>query len=116
MSGQIKAVGVQIGTALTSARGKSNAALETEFSGLSAAFDAAKAKLAALTPPSADKADFDALNSAMGNISNDLHAIVAAAKSGDVAAARTAARKFVTDAAPLKAARAALNQKTGTGP
>jgi hypothetical protein len=116
VSAQLKAVGTQIGTALTNARGQSNAALATEFSGLSAAFDAAKTKLAALSPPSADKAEFDALNSAMGNVSNDLHAIVAAAKSGDVAAARTAAQKFVTDAAPLKAARAALNQKTGTGP
>jgi soluble cytochrome b562 len=116
ISAQIKALGPQIGTAITTARGKSNAALATEFGTLSTDFDAVKSKLAGLTPPSADKADFDALNSAMGNVSTDLHGIASAAQTGNVAAAKAATQKFVVDAAPLKAARAALNQKTGAGP
>ena len=111
-SAQIKALGNELGTAITGASKLSDAQVATKFGGLAKRAHAAAAALLALTPPDSMKADNAALSTALNKAASDLDDIVTAAKSGDVQGAKTATVTLINDSVPVKTAREKLNAAT----
>jgi hypothetical protein len=118
LNAEILAIGNGVGTTIQSAKNKSDVVLATTFEALATRLDQVKTKLGGLKAPDDYKSDVAALDKAVGTVSADLHSIASAAKGHDIAGARTATQKLVTDAPALRDARRALAQKTGaaTGP
>jgi hypothetical protein len=113
LNDQLVALGGDVGTAVQSAKGKSDATLATQFALLEKRLNDLKSRLDALEPPDEFKADAQKLSAAMAVAAADLKAISDAAGAHDPTAARDSARRLVVDSVPLRDARRALARKTG---
>lgn len=113
LNAEILAIGNELGTAIQTAKGKSDVVLAKTFESLTTRLDQVKTKLSDLKPPDDVKSDVEALDKALATVSTDLHKLTDAAKGHDPAGAKAAVQKLVTDSPPLRDARRALAQKTG---
>jgi hypothetical protein len=106
----------QIGTALTTADGKSDADVEASLRTVQGRYHAQLAKLGALKPPDALKADFTKVTTAARTLDADLVAITKAAAAHDADGARTATERLIGHIPALKTASATLGKKLGLKP
>jgi hypothetical protein len=110
---QFTTLGKDLASAITSAPKETNSTLATEFQALSTRASAQAANLRKLNVPSKYKAEVSSLATSFDTIGSDLHAVAAAAASGNADAAKSAAEKLVEDAAALKTTDKTLTQQLG---
>jgi hypothetical protein len=106
----------QIGSAITTADGKSDSEVEASLRTVQGRYHAQLAKLDALRPPDALKPDFTKVTTAARTLDDDLVAITKAAAAHDADGARTATERLVGHVPALKAAGATLGKKLGLKP
>jgi hypothetical protein len=106
----------QIGTAITTADGKSDAEVEASLHTVQGRYHAQLAKLDALRPPDALKPDFTKVTTAARTLDDDLVAITKAAAAHDADGARTSTERLIGHIPALKTASATLVKKLGLKP
>jgi hypothetical protein len=106
----------QIGTALTSADGKSDAEVEADLERVQGAYHAQLAKLNALQPPDKLKATFTRVTTAAAVLDDDLVKITKAAAAHDATAAQTTTQQLIAHIPALKTASAKLGKALGLRP
>jgi hypothetical protein len=109
----LRALGTDVGSAVTGANHQTDAALFTQFQGLASRATALAGALGQLSPPSQYKSDLAALQSSITQVAGALHGIEAAAAAHDVSAAKAAADTLVADAQQVKSDDDALSAKLG---
>lgn len=110
---QFSRLGADIGTAVSTASRRSNAALSTEFGALAARARAQRARLARLKPPARYAARLRVAVSALGHVAEDLRAIAAAAATGNNRAAHDSAAQLVRDSLAFQSSERSLSQSLG---
>lgn len=106
----------QIGTAITTADGKSDSEVEASLRTVQGRYHAQLAKLDALTPPDTLKPDFTKVTAAARTLDDDLVAITKAAAAHDAGGARTSTERLIGHIPALKTASATLVRKLGLKP
>ena len=109
ISQEIKNIGAQIGGAVTTAKGKTDAELAGTFGGLATETTSTATSLAKLDPPADVKADQTALVAALKVGAADLQAISDAATAGDPKKAGAATVKLVEDSGAIKKSRVSID-------
>ena len=112
ISAAVRGLGEDVGNAVTTAKDKTDAALQLEFAELSEKTTSVAAELAAEEIPDDAKIEAarGALVSGLRKGAADLEAISIAAGENDAAAARAATVRLVTDSAKIKAPRERLDK------
>ncbi len=110
-SAKIEALGTAVADELGRAGQVSDAELEKGFARLAVRSRALVDELQALDPPKELAAPLATLQRSVEKAAGDLEAITKAAATKDTDAARTAAQALVADSAPIRDARAALDQR-----
>ena len=111
LNAEIISTGNQVGTAVTTAPTKSNAALSAAFARLSDKAAALAGALVKLAPPKDLAADHQLLVTGLRKEAGNLNRIAEAAVKGDPAAAKQAAADTVTAAAGIRDPRQRLAAK-----
>jgi hypothetical protein len=106
----------QIGTAIMTADGKSDAEVEASLRAVQGRYHAQLAELDALQPPDALRADFTRVTTAARTLDDDLVAITKAAGAHDAEGAKTATEQLIGHIPALKTAGATLGKKLGLKP
>lgn len=112
ISAEIRAIGNDVGTAVTAAKGKSDIELQAQFGDLADRANAAATSLAAADVPddATIKAARSELVAGVKKAAADLDAISAAATAGDAEAAKAATIKLATDSAGVREPRRKLDE------
>lgn len=112
ISAAVRGLGEDVGQAVTTAKDKTDAALQLEFAELSEKTTAVAAELAAEEIPDDAKIEAarGALVAGLRKGAADLEAISVAAGDHDAEAARAATVRLVTDSAKIKAPRERLDK------
>src|SRR6476661_8152779 len=98
---------------VTNASGMTNAQLAALFGTAATKWQTAASKLDSLHPPASAAADFATVKSAAAKVESDLHAVAAAAQSGDVAAAKQATKTLLNDVLATKSAAQKVDTEAG---
>lgn|GEM_PF-568596 len=106
----------QIGEALTSADGKSDAEVEADLRRVQGAYHAQLARLGTLKPPAPLKATFARVTAAAAVLDRDLVQITRAAAAHDAAGAQASTEQLVAHVPALKAASEKLGKALGLRP
>jgi hypothetical protein len=109
-SGEIGAIGIDIGRTLNAAGRQSNAGLARQLTDLARRAQGSVRDLEALDPPEDLTDEHHALVGALERGTGDLRAIASAARSGDRGKARAATRKLAMDSVGIRTARRRLNR------
>ena len=107
------ALGDEVGQAVSTAEGKSNPQLATQFTGLGERTQEIKRRLDALEPPDEYEAQARRLSNAVAVVGSDLSEIGQAAEGNDPAAARKQATELVRHSVEVRTARRELARRTG---
>jgi len=112
ISAAVRGLGEDVGNAVTTAKDKTDAALQMEFAELSEKTTSLAAELAAAEIPDDPKIEAarDSLVAGLREGAADLEAISVAAGEHDAAAAKAATIRLVTDSAKIKAPRERLDK------
>jgi len=110
---ELRALGADVGTAVSTARRRTDAALATEFAALGERATKLAGSLGQLGAPKAYRGDLLSLQSSVTQVAGTLHAIQAAALAHDATAARAGGEAIVTDAAQVKTYTGVLSTKLG---
>ena len=111
INAEIIATGNEVGTALTSARSKTDAELSAAFARLSDRAAALAGAMAKLAPPKDLATDHQLLLSALRKEAGNLNRIAEAAVKGDPIAAKSASADTVTAAAGIRDPRRRIATK-----
>lgn len=111
-SATIKALGNEIGEAITTAKQKSDDQIVAQFQALATRTHVAAGALAGLTPPADLKAENAALQTALERAAADLDEIVKAARAHSYNDAKTATEALIGDSTVVKSARDELEAAT----
>jgi outer membrane murein-binding lipoprotein Lpp len=106
-------LGEEVGQAVNGARGKSDAALATQFTGLGERTQEIKRRLDELEPPEDLEALRQRLSNAVEVVGSDLTSIGQAAENNDARGARQQAQELVRHSVEVRTARRELARKTG---
>jgi hypothetical protein len=106
-------LGEEVGQAVNSARGKSNAALATQFTALGERTEEIKRRVDELEPPEDLEALTRRLSNAVDVAGSDLTSIGQAAENNDASGARKQATELVRHSVELRTARRELARRTG---
>lgn len=110
---QLKQTSHAIGVAIEQAPSKTDAQLGSEFHALAGRWQSQVSQLETLKPPADLSASFNTLTAAATRTEADLTAIVAAAETHSVSAARQASATLVTDILSAKSASTTITKKLG---
>jgi hypothetical protein len=110
---QLRQLGVDLASALRTAKGSTDVALATKFDSFATRSRKIADDLGKLKPPDKVKSDVTQLRGALTTIAGDMTAIAKTARAHDAKAARTATQTLVRDAAPVRAASTAIRNKEG---
>ena len=110
---QVLAMGQEVGTAVSTAKGKTDVTLASQFSGLSVRVTALKSRLDGLKSPDEYESDAANLSAALQLAAADLKAISNAAAAHRAGAAADGVRQLAADSISIRDARRALAKKTG---
>jgi hypothetical protein len=108
-SAKLKAIGEDIGTAVTNAKDMTDSEVVTTFDALAGRAHASVDALKALDAPEEAKDELATLERTVDKAAGDMDTIVTAAKTKDLPAVTEAAKALVVDSAPVKAARDAAD-------
>ncbi len=106
----LKAVGDDLGTAISGASGMTDAEVAKTFGALATRAHDSADRLKDLEPTDETKATLTKLENAVEKAAGDLDTITAAARTNNPDAAKTAAAALVTASAPIRDARAELDK------
>lgn len=109
---QFKSASQATGAALQQANSQNDAQLAATFQQLAATWGAALTKLETLQPPPQFTATYNRLKSQVSKVKADLAAIVSAAQSHNVGAAKAATTKLVNDIVSAKATSTTISNGT----
>jgi hypothetical protein len=109
----LTALGNDVGSDVTHARGQTDLSLASQFSALATRATAEVATLRALKAPDKFKAPLGTLADGVAKAADDIHSIAAAANAHDATAAKTATESLVLDATAVKSADNALSAQLG---
>jgi hypothetical protein len=104
------ALGTTVGQAVTSAKGKSDAQLASDFGDYADQAADISSRLEDLDPPSEAESDFGDLKSSFAVVQADLEKIAGAAESHDAQEAYAASASLVADSDDVKSAREAVDK------
>lgn len=110
---EIVALGEEVGQAVNTAEGKSDAVLATQFSGLGSKTEELKTKVDELEPPEEYEEATKRLSDAVGVVARDLTEIGEAAEDNDADTARKQATELARHSVEVRTARRDLARKTG---
>lgn len=110
---QFRKLGLDLQTAITQARSKTDVALASELTALATRAEQTRAQLTKLDAPSKFKPNLSKLESGFGAVGTDLNQIAGAATKHDAATARAATMMLLRDAATVKSADVALTSGLG---
>lgn len=110
---QLQQTAVAIAGAIKGASSQTDPQVQATFSGLADRWQSSLDRVHALSPPSAEQAEVDALATAGARVESDLNQLAAAAGTHSAAAARQSASGLLTDLVAVKSAALALEQKLG---
>lgn len=108
-----KALGVDLGTAISGAASKTDAQLATQFSALASRAAQQAKTIGKLNPPAKYKTQVGTLVVAFNATAADLTAISAAAAAHNVTAAEAATKKLLVDAAKVKSSDDSISKALG---
>ena len=97
-------LGLDLQSAITGAKAKTDAQLATEIGGLAARASSQATSLAKLNPPAKYKQPLNSLVAGFRSVATDLRAIASAAVTHDATQAKTATETLLGDAAKVKTA------------
>jgi hypothetical protein len=110
---QFRKLGTDLAAAITGASKKTDAQLATELGALSARAKQQATQLSKLDPPSKYKTELADLVSAFNAVGSDLTNISTAAAKHDAAAAGSATKTLIKDAAKVKSADTSVSKGLG---
>jgi hypothetical protein len=109
----IERIGNDVAGAVEGASRRSFAQVANEFAGLADRLDTELIELESLKPPASIARAFATVTAAANRFEDDLRAISYGASKNDAAAAGTATKALLADAATLNSAAATIRQKLG---
>jgi len=109
---QFKSASQATGAALQKASSQNDAQVAATFQQLAATWGAALTKLKTLQPPPEFTATYNRLKSQVSKVKADLAAIISAAQSHNVGAAKAATTKLVNDIVSAKATSTTISNAT----
>jgi hypothetical protein len=110
---QFRKLGTDLASAVTGAQQKTDDQLATELSALAARAKQQASQLSKLKPPSKYKTELNNLVSAFNAVGSDLTSIATAATKHDAAAAGSATKTLIKDAAKVKTADTSVSKGLG---
>lgn len=113
LNAKLLKLGDDLGKSVSTARGKSDEQVASDFSGLSKRFKSLRTEVADLEAPDKLKGDSEKLTTALGAVEKDISNISAAGKSSDAQAARQAVQELAADARQVNTAQNKLAKATG---
>ena len=110
---QLRQLGVDLGSALRTAKNSSDVALATKFDSFATRTRKIVSDLGKLKAPDKVKSDLTQLQAALTAIAGDMSAFATTARAHDKKAANAALQKLIRDAAPVRTASTTIRQKEG---